>query len=246
MNYHRKVSILPWGLLALILAAVLVCLGCPTDAGGAETDPGGDETTDTSKRTLKVQVTDGKTRYFSLSSGKEVTDRASTEWDIAFQETRLIHTNSGEYADFRKSGGKGGVWHTEKESFDEVSLEDAVKDDPLYTPYNVDTIRWAGGMGGTIERYMNVMTFIGYLNENDQGIDGKTPATAFDSNFLYDKKPFYRAISMGVYEPTGRNYIILHGDGIHYSKIQVRIFIRDLSHNSDTYEVDFQNFSNTP
>jgi hypothetical protein len=206
-------------------------------------------------KTLKTSVRNGAVKFYSLTTGGEITDPAaiaSRAWDIAFKETRTIWTNSGATANHYQSGGQGAVWHTNKRDFEQAGPEDAVKNHPVYGPYNTDTIRWAPDMEAYKERYMNVMTFVGYLNEEE--VDGKTRETAFNAGYLYNKRAFYTSPFMGVFLPSGYVYIIQHADGEHYSKIQVKDFIRtrttdanavaggETAKGTDFYEVLIRNY----
>jgi hypothetical protein len=202
------------------------------------------------------------TRYYSLSTGLEVTDPAkiaSKDWDLAFERSRFVYTNSGATATDLNSNGNGGVWHTDKEVLADVVKNDAIENDPLYGPYNTDVIRWRGGMGGATEVRLNILTYVGYGNEADQ--EGQDPATAgdglteekaFSAPYEYNKKQFYTTITPTTYRAVPQVYIIKHGDGVHYSKIQ---FDKYESHSDvadapegapaaafDHYEISYQNF----
>jgi hypothetical protein len=229
---HGKIFL---GFLVLIGTAVLF-LGCPTEPED-EPNYGGEE------KTLAIEVASGAVKYYSLTSGLEVTDPAaiaSKAWDIAFQESRKIYTNSGATAESLTSGGIGGVWHTEKKTLEGVTQDDAVKDDPLYGPYNTDVIRYTGGMSGTpTANRLNVMTFVGYSNEDTNDGSQDLP---FSSSYQYDKRQFYDMVSMQPLQidPTLWVYIIKHGDGEHYSKIQVTTYER--ASPKDTYLITYSNF----
>jgi hypothetical protein len=199
--------------------------------------------------------------FFSLSEGRMITAQEEIEsqsWDIAFRPPRLILTNSGVTAGKYWTGGKGGVWHTNQTDFDAVtSRDDAVTDDPVYTPaYNTDVTRYAYSMAvadSSFVRAMNVMTFIGYGNENEPGA-GLSGDKRFDANYRYNKKAFYAnvmnpATDMGVMPPdfyvTNQVYIIRHGDGEHYSKFQVTQYIRHYDNgyfalSSDTFSARWE------
>jgi hypothetical protein len=179
-------------------------------------------------KTLKLSVSHGAVKFYSLTTGQEITGDAiaSRAWDIAFKETRTIWTNSGATAGEYKSGGQGAVWHTNKKNFEAAALKDAVKNNPTYTPFNTDTIRWAPDMEDYKKRFMNVMTYLGYGNEKAEGA-----GTSYENPYstpMYTKRGFYSMPSMAFFEPTRYVYIIQHGDGEHYSKIQVKSFIRAL------------------
>jgi hypothetical protein len=181
--------------------------------------------------------------YYSLTTGQKVTDPASQDWDIGFERPRLIYTNSGETAGTLVSGGLGGVWHTEKTDFAEITQADAVRNDPLYGPYQRDTTRWIEGamLRPVSLRRINMMTFTGYGNEAKN--DGKTRASAFSASFSYNKKQFYSARGMPPsYTLTNRVYIVRHGDGKGESKIQIRAYESQSRKDTDRYTIAYQNF----
>jgi hypothetical protein len=238
-----------WGLLTIFALALVAC---PT---GAE-DPVPEQEKETTRdlnenpvvtqsedgtRSLTFAVPDGSTRFFKLSTGEEVTDPAiiaSADWDIAFEGTRLIYTNSGESANVYKSRGFGGVWHTDSKDFSAVtSVDDGITTDPVYTPYNQDTLRYEGNMSGIYLRRLNVITYKGYGVETDTANNGSSRDTAFGLGYAYDKHQFYYNPPMPDgslrmppdFKPTGWVYIIRHGNGAEYSKLQISEFRRDFS-----------------
>jgi hypothetical protein len=192
--------------------------------------------------TIEVSAGTGPV-YYSLATGRQVADPASRDWDIGFERPRLIYTNSGETAAALGSGGRGGVWHTEKTDFAGVSQADVVENDPLYGPYNTDTLRWNEGamLRPASSRRINVMTFAGYTNEAKR--DGKTRQTAFSASFSYNKRQFYAARGMPPsYTLTGRVYIVRHGDGRGTSKVQIRVYESQNRGDIDRYTLFYQNF----
>lgn len=235
-----------------LLLCALLFSACPTEADDTNTPVPDPVISLTGGRgELELVIPDGDVKFFDFADGTEVKDAAikSRKWDIAFWASRLILTNSGVSADEYRSSGRGAVWHTEKTDFDSAALEDAVQDDPVYAPYHEDVLRYATGMAGYFnryERYMNVMTYLGYPNEaKNPAMDGATMAKRFEPMYLYDKRSFYEA-TVGMmppdFRPTNRVYIIRHGDGEHYSKFQVTKFERDSGHFVDTYKVIWENF----
>jgi hypothetical protein len=181
--------------------------------------------------------------YYSLRTGQPVADPASRDWDIAFERPRLIYTNSGETAAALGSGGMGGVWHTEKTDIAGTLQGDAVRNDPLYGPYNTDALRWIDGamFKAASSRRINVMTFTGYGNETKK--DGKTKASAFSASFGYNKKQFYSARGMPpAYSLTGQVYILRHGDGQGESKLRIRSYESQSREDTDRYIISYQNF----
>lgn len=244
--------------LALFVSLFLFLNGCENPAGDDGSSEKEEELTVTEDQvfTLKFSVPFEGTRYYTLNTGKEVTDPAliaSASWDIAFRNSRLIMTNSGDTAKAVSSGGSGGVWHTNKTDFEKVTGPEArVETDPSgfdYSPYYQDTRLWTWRMGECAERLMNVMSFPGYHNENSA--DGKTKETALGAavvNYKYDKKAYYwnpplpdGGLRMPPdFQPTKQVYIIRHGNGVEYSKFQVSQFVRDATAFSDNYTITWQ------
>jgi hypothetical protein len=242
------------GFMVLFCASALF-LACPTEP---EDDPnyGGDE-----KTISGISAAAGETKYYSLSTGEEVAaDKANTTgWDIAFTRTRLILTNSGDTASGLGSGGDGGVWYTDKTDFDDVSLDDRPED----TGYNTDTGKYVwNGMGAapTAKMLLNVMTFVGYDYGNgeaasiptlkgaapyDPDRDGDYPSPGAFTGYKYDQKTYYKQEhgSGGgpTFSSTNYVYIIRHGDGEHYSKIQIT-YAYQSSPAADTFVIKYSNF----
>jgi hypothetical protein len=180
-------------------------------------------------------------KYFSLSKSMEVSasKRATAEWDIALESKSgfiYAYTNSGVTAAELGSGGKGGVWFVgdDAKPFNDVTLADRVTE---YTgenaqyadckDYETDVTRYQIGMSAALPGRMNIMTYYGYAVG-----DGLTADTAFGwSTPGPPNYPFYEFNKKAIayveggmpppWYPTGRVYIIRHGDGEHYSKFQI-------------------------
>lgn len=216
----------------LLVVLTLCCSSCPVDP---EEEAG---------IGITIPLNAEETRYFSLSTGEQVTDPKNADWDLAFESHSagaFVLTNSGVTAANLDSGGQGGVWYTEKTDFASVTLGDAKKNPPEeYRPYTRDVRRYAMIMAADpVEETLNVMTWLGYRdNEKDEalyGNYGETPENPFlaqkvpkegmnssYSPYRFDKRAFY---TMGggmppQCAPTGQVYVILHGDGQTHSKIQ--------------------------
>jgi hypothetical protein len=241
---HSKIF---FGFLVLLCSAALF-LGCPTDPAEEEPNYGGDV------KTLAVQVaaSDG-TVYYSLSTGQPVTGDAinTTAWDIAFKRSRLVFVNSGATPDYKDatnntpyvtSTGNGGVWHVTKTDLADVLRDDAVENDSLYGPYNKDVVRYISGRGGAAPTRINIMTFTGYSNEADN--NGLSEDSPFVAPYSYDKKQFYGGGTgmPPVFFPTNQIYIIKHGDGVKYSKIQITAYQSNTDTDTDTYQIVYRNF----
>ncbi|MDR1251681.1 MAG: HmuY family protein [Treponema sp.] len=229
-------------IFAVLLCAALFFTGCPTDPEDEEPNYGGEAEI----LNIVVAATDGVV-YYSLSTGEQVAGTDS--WDIAFRRSRLIFTNSGATAAYPDvtSTGSGGVWHVTKTNLADVTVDDAVKDDPLYGPYNQDVVRYilAGGMGGSpataAPSRINVMTFVGYSNEADN--DGLSADKPFSNTYQYNKKQFYNSEGMPpVMSVSNQIYIIKHGDGSKYSKILINAYESSTANGTDTYQIIYQNF----
>jgi hypothetical protein len=228
-------------LTRLFFIIFLFCLlfsACSDGSDDDDSDPGEPDSLGGSP--ITVTVRGNFPRYFSLVTGTEVKGGAiaSTAWDIAFPNIRQIWTNSGDSALQKSSGGLGGVWHTDSTNFDSVTLADKKEGVDSesgfdYAFLNTDLSRYVVGMNANadlvlLEKNFNVMSFVGFSNETDVGV-GLTSDKPYSYTYLYDKKNFYSNPG-GVMPPkfitTGQVYIVRHGDGTHYSKIQVTRYVR--------------------
>jgi hypothetical protein len=195
------------------LALVLFFSGCPTDP-----DPEESEKKELLTLDGPFTVYAGETRYFSLTDGKEVSDPKTKDWDIAFEYNRLIYTNSGDTAADLESGGLGGVWCTGQTNFDAVNSADGAG---FSAAFATDTKRYtnpAAEMGAPTLNRINVITYIGYGSG-----DGETADTAL-TDYLYNAQQFYTAdltTMPPTYSLTKWVYIIKHGNGTDYSKVQI-------------------------
>jgi hypothetical protein len=177
-------------------------------------------------------------RFFSLASGEEVTDPAviqSNAWDIGFEShdaSFFVLTNSGVTAAELGSGGAGAVWYTEQTDFAAALRDDAVTAPPEeYLPYIGDVTRYAKIMGANpVRETMNLMTYLGYRAGTGTETDpflaeevGSGGMSASYSPYKFNKKACY-TLGKGMpptCTPTGRVYVIRHGDGQTLSKLQV-------------------------
>jgi hypothetical protein len=175
---------------------------------------------------LEFQVDENNGPLFlSLSTGEwiDASKAATTEWDLAFERTRKIYTNSGASAKHFGAKGQGGVWYTEKTDFDAVtSKDDAVtKLSDLLAPYVTDQDRYTGTSKGYASR-INLMTYMGYVNEST------AKGTTADDFLIYTSGEGASYLPTAFYDidwnETGQVYIIRHADGKTYSKFQVADF----------------------
>jgi hypothetical protein len=222
---------------SFFVAGVLVCAlifsGCPT--------PDDDPVEDLGSLDEAITVVPEKTRYFSLSDGKEVSDPKTKDWDIAFDYNRLIYTNSGATAADLESGGLGGVWSTGQTNFDAV-VSSAGAD--FSQPFTTDTKRYtnpAAEMGAPTLNRLNVITYAGYGSG-----DGNTGETAL-TDYQYDQQQFYIAdlsTMPPAYNLTKTVYIIKHGNGTDHSKVQISYMqsITSTSGNKRIYQVNYKKF----
>jgi hypothetical protein len=236
-------------LFSIILLVCLLFSAC-SDGSDDSGDPGEPDSTGGSP--IIMTVRGNFPRYFSLTTGMEVKGGAlaSTAWDIAFPNIRQIWTNSGDSALQKSSGGQGGVWHTDSTDFASVTLADKKENvtSPFnYTLLNTDLHCWVVGMNANsqlvlLEKNFNVMSFVGFDNETDVGV-GLTSDKPYSYTYLYDKKAFYKndppTLMPPNFVPTGQVYIVLHGDGVHHSKIQVLQYVRNAP--NETYRVRYEN-----
>lgn len=198
-------------------------------------------------------------KYYSLSTGKEVdpSKKNTSQWDIAMENHSssmlYIYTNSGASASEFESGGDGGVWFTGNPDFETVTFSDRITDfssgNSVYEDYTQDTIRYViGGMGAATSAVrMNIMSFFGFAGGT--GLEGSPFATSGMDVYEFDKKAAYckrtDVNSMPPqYRPTNQVYIIKHGNGQGYSKLQIYTLVFGRSQ----YMVDFKfkTLSGTP
>jgi hypothetical protein len=225
--------------LALVFTLVFTAGACKTEAG--EDDDGA------SFITLSLAYEGGDDPwYYSLPKGNEETYTEvsgppirSGAWDLAVEahdRLFLIRTNSGDSAAEYKTrdggGGLGGIWFTDK-SFGAARVSDRVIPDAgnaysEYLPYTEDCIRYVNLMSPGIKAVLNVSSYLGYPGGTGaQGDPFQTKEADRDNMasfvpFLFNKRGAYTMTGMPPsYTPTNRVYIVRHGDGDGYSKIQL-------------------------
>ena len=95
------------------------------------------------------------------------------------------------------------------------------------------------------ERFMNVMTYAGYPNEDKDPLTGRHHGGQNVPALLPLQQAGLLRSHGGGHAPdfrvTNRVYIIRHGDGEHNSKFQVTKFERDSYAHTDTYGVRWEN-----
>ncbi len=152
--------------------------------------------------------------YFSLSTGKKVdaTSSASTDWDLKFEPTTIILTNSGSTATDAGSSGTGGVEYTGSTDFSAAIDSSSLNfTDDMETDKKVYVV----GMKGAETRNTNIMSFPDY----DTG-DGSQESPYEDRNLNGDQ--FFHSSGMPPkLSATERVYVVRHADGSGFSKFQV-------------------------
>jgi hypothetical protein len=234
-------------------------MGCPTDAGD-DTNYGSGEAKELTITVSGTTAANDGPKYYSLATGEQVTDAtaiASQAWDIAVAKSRMIYTNSGATATTVESGGLGGIWFTNKTDFDDVSDEDSVEttgDYAEYADFTTDVVKYTSA---TASSRFNVMTYWGFGGGTGTAEDPYTTKT-YDGSagyvpYTYDKKNYVSMISMtgpngAEFEMSNEVYIIKHGDGTHYSKLQVTEYTSVTTGtgmgapSDETYKITYRNF----
>jgi hypothetical protein len=240
---YREKALFPllFARCSLLIVLCIVLAACPVEPEHIKGDI---------ELSLPITSTGAHDRhYYSLSTGEEVTNPSGDNWDLALDShdsAFFILTNSGDTAAETSppSSGKGGVWYTGSPDCDAVTRADqrvipaAGSDDE---PYTQDVYRWTLVMAAEpIRQNLNVMTYLGYpdtaagypktgngsgLDEDNcfRRVDTPTGMTPDYVPYLFNKRQAYR-MGGGMppeYTPTGQVYIVRHGDGKHYSKVQL-------------------------
>jgi hypothetical protein len=118
-----KINKIMYGAVFIFIIA-LIFSACPngtTDNEETQEEEERELETEGKTITLKNIKVTGDPLFFSLSTGKQITDPKSTEWDVAFPGGRQIWTNSGDTAAKYQSGGQGGVWYPDETVFTTVT-----------------------------------------------------------------------------------------------------------------------------
>jgi hypothetical protein len=228
--------------LAPVLAA-LCFTGCPVEAedeGGALIEA-----------SMPINTAGFSERhYYNLSTGEEVTNPGGGSWDIALESSFgafFVLTNSGVTAAETEpaSSGLGGVWFTDSTDFGAITSADQ-KVVPAagseYAPYTADVYRYAMVMAAEpVRQILNVSTYLGYPAEGYPAAgtgDGSSAENCFKRSDMRDmgsyrpydfaRKQAYDMLGMPPsYTPTKQVYIVRHGDGEHYSKVQLSEVYRE-------------------
>jgi hypothetical protein len=194
MTYKKKLQI-----LCVLLFSVIVFVGCDDSSSSSDDD----------SITIQVSVTGSvyNSVYFDLESESSLdeSEAASQNWDLRFQASTKVCTNSGSTATEESSNGQGGVvLYSNQASASELDFTGT---------YNTDVEKYVSGHGTTAYNF-NTMSFPGY--ESGTGTTGDPFSSA-----AMDQAQFYTYDGMPpVYEMTGQEYVIRHGDGTSYSKLE--------------------------
>jgi hypothetical protein len=225
-SWHSLRVLCGYAFLILPVLTGLCFTACPTEA---ENEGG---------NVIEVSLPidgSGRRHYYDLSSGGEVSPEGDN-WDLALEAHDggfFVLTNSGVTAAEASSSGLGGVWFTDTTDFDLVTAS-AQRIIPAegseYEPYTADVYRYTMVMAAEpVKQILNVITYAGYPSG-----DGLIVETRFEYNtpdmgnmgafipYLFNKRQAYTMRGMPPsYSPTNQVYIIRHGDGEHYSKVQL-------------------------
>jgi hypothetical protein len=228
-----------------VLIAALVFSACPgldgNGAGEEEQRQEEEEQQEEEGAAKKIRVTTGVApKYYSLSTGKTVSDPRSQSWDVAFPGNREIWVNAGAAAADQKSGGQGGVWYTNETDFTkatgvgdkiDITADSLFAGIPDNGDFNYGTPRYIWGMDAAgnfvlFRKIINVISYAGYGGETVEGIGLTEDKPYTQGALLYNKRQFYyNAGTMPPnFQPTLWVYIIRHGDGVHHSKFQVTAY----------------------
>jgi hypothetical protein len=216
--------------LFLVGSALILFAGCDLD--NSRTKP-------PSEDSEIIIVGSGQTRYFSLDPFAEVADDSgihSPKWDIAFKPGRIIETNSGATAKALESGGQGGVWHTEKIDIAETALGDRVTEG-YFASWNTDDLKYVAGRTGASQQTVNVMNHVAW--SSGDGASRETTFTGAQYN-SGEAKAFITATPGKMppdFSPTNRVYIIKHGNGNGYCRIQISGY--SSADTIDTYTLNY-------
>jgi hypothetical protein len=223
-------------LIKLALVALVLGLYACSDTGGGDDGGGIRLPTDGS----------GGRLYYDLSSGEEVAP-AGDNWDIALEAhdgAFFVLTNSGATATElgTAASGAGGVWFTGSTDFGAVTTAAQriiPEADSEYEPYTQDAKRYTIVMAADpVEQTLNVITYLGYPTTGGYPPAGdgsglsqencfkRTDHTAVNMAvyvpYLFNKMQAYTMKGMPPnYTPTKQVYIVRHGDGLRYSKLQL-------------------------
>ncbi len=189
--------------------------------------------------TVVTTNTDTAPKYYSLATGKVVTDPANNTWDIAFGNgSQAIYTNSGYTATASgvtgsATSGVGGVYYAGTTAWGGVSSYSTSKfadsngdgnADTFGTDYYTEFNTVADGSGTASFATLNVITKLEY-----SAGDGThaTPFVKYPSSDVTDpySGPAYYTYDTtdqaNPLKPSKEVYVVRSGDGTKYYKIQI-------------------------
>jgi hypothetical protein len=130
-----------------------------------------------------------------------------------------------------------------------VALKDKKEDDKEYEEFTVDKEKWVAIIvkpyfDTTLPTNMNVMTYLGYYGgDGSAGNSYKAKEWTNPASYVpytFKKKQFFTMYSLTNFEVTKQVYIIRHGDGVTYSKVQITGFEMLSSPAKDVYQITWQ------
>jgi len=204
---------------------------------------------DSKVKSLTVASNSSAFRYYDLSTGTEVADPATQNWDIAFSSSTGasgggVLTNSGLSAVNAASNGQGGVYYAGTLDFDAVGSVNTSGFDGAFAQ---DVLVWITSQGQqgstTAQGVLNAITKLDF-----SAGDGLAEGTAFSYT---DVAQAYAGTAYYSYNETthaisasGEVYIIRHGVGTHYSKLQITSMSLDTSTSPSTRNrvIKYENF----
>jgi len=173
-----------------------------------------------STQALTVTATSAVT-YWDLDTGTQVTDPASTAWDIAFTSgTSGVYSNGGATATALASSGTGAVYYSGSTVFDDVTT---YATSGFNATWSTDTAVYVATatQGGTTTSsvILNKMTALDYSGGTGTEAD---PYTNDASTGVYDGEAYYNYDSTShAFSTSGEVYLLRSGDGSKVFKLQI-------------------------
>lgn len=158
--------------------------------------------------------------YWDLDTGTEVTDPASTVWDIAFTSgTGGVFTNSGATATAVASSGTGGVYYSGSTVFGDVTTYSSSGFDAAWSTDEAVYVATAGQGGTTTSTVvLNKMTALDYSGGTGTEAD---PYTNDASAGVYDGEAYYSYSQATGITVSNEVYLVRSGDGSQVFKVQI-------------------------
>lgn len=173
-----------------------------------------------STQALTVTATSAVT-YWDLDTGTQVTDPASTTWDIALTSaTGGVFTNGGATATAAASSGTGAVYYSGSTVFDEVTSYNSSSFSSTWSTDTTVYVATASQSGtSTSTAVLNKMTALDYSGGTGTEAD---PYTNDASAGVYDGEAYYAYDSTShAFSASGEVYLLRSGDGSKVFKVQI-------------------------